>query len=119
MEEQTQLIREISQPMFQAKGWLKLLGVVMIVQGIFTALTIVGILIAWLPIWLGVLLFQAAGAAEGAQMAGSKTQLMESLWKLKTYFVINGVLMIIVLAIVGFSILTMGVGMFSTLMGGY
>lgn len=119
MEEQTQLVREVSLPMFQAKGWLKLLGVVMIVQGIFTALTIVGIIIAWLPIWLGVLLFQAAAAAEGAQVSGSKVQLMESLWKLKTYFVINGILMVIVLALVAFSILTMGVGMFTGIMGGY
>ena len=119
MEDQTQLVREFSLPMYQAKGWLRLLGIVMIVQGIISALTIVGIIIAWLPIWLGVLLFQAAGAAEGAQMAGSKQQLMESLWKLKTYFVINGVMMLIVLAIIVFSMFTAGIGIFSTLMGGY
>ena len=44
-------------PLYEARGWMKFLGIVMVIAGIFTAITIVGIIIAWLPIWLGVLLF--------------------------------------------------------------
>jgi hypothetical protein len=113
MEEQTQLVREISLPLFQVKGWLKLLGVVMIVQGILTAFTIIGIIFAWLPIWLGVLLFQAASATEAAQASGDRLQLMSSLNKLKMYFIINGVLMLISLAFVAlmvFILLATGLG---------
>ena len=94
MEEQD-VIKEVSLPIFQSKGWLKLLGVVMIIQGIFTAFTIVGIIICWLPIWLGVILFQAAGAIEGAQFNGNKEHLVLSLQKIKLYFMINGILMLI------------------------
>ncbi|MFO7651171.1 MAG: DUF5362 family protein, partial [bacterium] len=40
-------------------GWLKFFGIVTIIAGALNALSLVGILWAWLPIWLGVLLVQA------------------------------------------------------------
>jgi len=52
----------------------------------------VGILFAWLPIWMGVLLMQAASGAENAQLTGQKYELIRSLGSLKTYFMLNGVL---------------------------
>lgn len=107
MEEQN-LVKEISLPIFQSKGWLKLLGVVMIVQGIFTALSIVGIIICWLPIWLGVLLFQAAGSIEGAQYNGNKLALVQSMNKLKMYFMINGILMLIMIIVAVIMMLAFG-----------
>jgi len=107
MEEQD-VIKEVSLPIFQSKGWLKLLGVVMILQGIMTAFTIIGIVICWVPIWLGILLFQAAGAIEGAQMQGSKSHLLMSLMKLKLYFMINGILMLIFIVFAGIMILISG-----------
>jgi len=48
----------------QSRGWLKFIGLLSLIYGIITALTIVGILIAWLPIWMGVLLFQAGSRAQ-------------------------------------------------------
>jgi fatty acid desaturase len=51
------LIKEIAQPIFEAKGWMKFLGVLMIICGVLTACTIIGIIFAWPPIWLGVVLF--------------------------------------------------------------
>lgn len=98
------IIRELSLPLVQSKGWMKLLGVLSIVYGILTALTLVGIVVAWLPIWMGVLLFQSASAIEEAQMAGNKEAMVRSLGKLKTYFTIMGVLMIltIIFTVIGF-----------------
>lgn len=101
-------IKELSVSLYQAKGWMKLLGVVMMIQGVLSAITIFGIVICWLPIWLGVLLFKAAGAIEGAQLTGNKQMFMESMAKLKTYFVINGVLMLIAVVFVGLSLLLAG-----------
>lgn len=118
MEQVQNEVKEISAPLYQAKGWMKLLGIVMIINGVVIAISIVGIIVAWLPIWLGVLLFQAASASEGAQFTGNKQQLIEALTKLKLYFVINGILMVIALIFVGFSILIAGAGMFS-MFGGY
>jgi hypothetical protein len=47
------LIQVLSMPIYQARGWLKFLGVLSFIGGIFQALSIVGIVIAWLPIWMG------------------------------------------------------------------
>ena len=57
---------------FSAKNmsvWVKLMGILNIIGGALSALTIVGIIIAWAPIWMGVLLFQAGSRADEAQVA--------------------------------------------------
>ena len=91
--------REISLPLASAAGWMKFIGIMFIIQGAITALTIVGILIAWLPIWIGVLLLQSAGAAQRSQMQDDANALIEALSRLKTYFVIQGVLYLVGLAL--------------------
>lgn len=89
------IVTELSTPIFQAKGWMKLVGVLMIIYGVLVALSIVGIIIAWLPIWMGILLFQAASNAEQANMSGDQTALYTALAKLKTYFTIMGIMTLI------------------------
>ncbi|MDE0659309.1 MAG: hypothetical protein F4029_02500 [Gammaproteobacteria bacterium] len=93
-------LKLVALPLYEARGWMKLLGVVLVITGILTALSIVGLIIAWLPIWLGVLLFQAAGRIELAFATDDEMSLRESLAKLKTFFVIQGVLLLIYLAVV-------------------
>lgn len=110
------VIKELSIPLYQSRGWMKLLGVVLIINGVMLALSVVGLVICWLPIWLGVLLFKSAGFAEAAQLTGDKMQLMESLQKIKTYFVINGVLMLITLVGLGMFLIISG-GAFLSLLG--
>ena len=92
---QTGVIKELSVPLYNCKGWMKLIGIMYIISGAIQALTIFGIIVAWLPIWIGVLLFQSAGAIEQAYEADSKAAMMTSLSKLKTYFIIMGVLTLI------------------------
>ena len=102
-------------PVYQSKGWLKLLGVVLIINGVVAIFTLVGIVICWLPIWMGILLFKAASMIEVAQVNGDKVQLLESLKKIKTYFVINGVLMLIALIFIVISLIISGGALFSIL----
>jgi hypothetical protein len=85
-------IREMSAPIFQARGWLKFLGVLSIISGIFQALSIVGLLFAWLPIWMGILLHKAGSSIDSAGRLGDKFAFLHSLDSLRTYFVIQGVL---------------------------
>lgn len=66
-----------------------------IVWGALGALSLIGIIIAWLPIWMGVLLFQSASAVELAYLSGDRNVMTRSLVKLKTYFVIMGVMTLI------------------------
>jgi hypothetical protein len=97
----------------QTKGWLKFLGVLLIINGIIAAITIVGILIAWLPIWMGVLLFQAGGSADSAALTKDTRQLVTMMDKLRIYFMIQGVLLIIVLFSVVIALISTGGALFS------
>ncbi|MDO8896051.1 MAG: DUF5362 family protein [Bacteroidales bacterium] len=99
MEEKTfeeeNLVREISYSLSRASGWMKFLGIVMIIYGAIMALTIVGIIIAWLPIWLGIIVYQAAKNSKSATLTGDKFMLMKSLQNINNYFTISGILLII------------------------
>ncbi|MGC9326373.1 MAG: DUF5362 family protein [Candidatus Hinthialibacter sp.] len=102
------LVKEISQPLYESKIWLRILGVVSILSGIISIFTIIGILFCWAPIWLGVLLYQSATAIEIAQMHGDKEKLIESLDKLRLYFLIMGIISVLGIIV---SIFGMGFGM--------
>lgn len=93
--EDNQLVRELSQPLHSGKGWLTFLGIVSIIYGVFTALSIIGILIAWIPIWLGVLLIQAGNALDAARTSGDPAAMIRAMNKLKTYFIIWGIITLI------------------------
>ena len=94
-DDRSALVRDLSMPLASGKGWMKFLGIIFIIDGVFTAITIVGILIAWLPIWIGVLLLQAGSAIERAHVGGDEAAFRMALNKLRTYFVILGVMMLI------------------------
>ncbi|MCW8829350.1 MAG: DUF5362 domain-containing protein [Gammaproteobacteria bacterium] len=109
------LIKTLSLPLYQSRGWMKLIGVLMILYGAMVALSIIGIIVAWLPIWMGILLFQTASAAETAQINDSADELLMALKRLKTYFTIMGVLTLIGLI---FALLGLFAGMGGMFIGG-
>ena len=78
-------------------GWLKFVGIVTILAAVPSALTIVGLVIAWLPIWLGILLVQAGTAAD----RGSQDELLRMIEKLRTYFMVQGILIIVLIVVFG------------------
>ncbi|MBN2137597.1 MAG: DUF5362 domain-containing protein [Sedimentisphaerales bacterium] len=102
------MVRHLSLELYECSAWMKFVGVMSIIGGALQALTIVGIIIAWLPIWMGVLLFQSAGAAQDAYHSGDENAMRTSLSKLKTYFIITGVMTLIGL-IIGAVFLLIGV----------
>lgn len=89
------VVQEVSLPLYSSKGWIKFLGILMIIYGAFIAMTIIGIIVAWLPIWLGVLLHQTAKKIELAQSTGDVTAMVQSQNSLSTYFTIYGILALI------------------------
>lgn len=109
----TQPAQRIIQPIYAAKGWMKLLGIISIVYGALMAITIVGLVIAWLPIWIGVILMQSAKKAEEAYLVGGETEAIESLSKLKTMFTIYGVA-----AAIGLGLMIVYIGIIIALVAG-
>ncbi len=101
-------VQDAARPLFEAKGWMKLLAVLSIVGGALYALSIVGIIVAWLPIWIGVLLWKAAAAVENAHATGSAEEFLTSQAKLKTLFTIYGVVTLVGLILAVIAILVVG-----------
>lgn len=86
------LVKEISYPLFSSKGWIKFLGIILLIYGIFIAISIIGLVVAWLPIWIGILLIQTTSRIEQAQAMGNKEALINAQNSLSTYFTVYGVL---------------------------
>jgi hypothetical protein len=99
--------------------WLIIPAVLAIFGGVVTGTTIIGLIVAWIPIWLGVILFQANKALESARVFGQRNDIMTAVEKLELYFRINGIFFIItfVLFVVMIaSIVTMEAGFLEKLM---
>ena len=111
MNNQSMLVRQLGMPIYQGRGWMKVLGILMIVQGVVTVFSIVGILIAWLPIWIGVVLYPSATIMERAYLTGNPVEFVRSLDKLRLFFMIQGILAIfgIIVAIFALSLGMLGV----------
>lgn len=77
------------------KGWMKFLGIINIIAGALNALSIVGILWAWIPIWLGIVLVQAGSRTGEYAEKGDAAALAAMTDKLKNYFTISGILTIV------------------------
>lgn len=99
----------IQQNVRGMKGWLKLLGIVQIVAGILQALTLFGIIWAWLPIWMGVILNGAGNKAQEYAEKGDPQALAEFTSKLKLYFLISGIMMIVSLVAVALALIVISV----------
>jgi hypothetical protein len=99
-------------------GWMKFMGIMTIIGGCLQVLTVFGIVIAWLPIWVGVVLTKAGTKAGEYADKGDFASLEGMTGHLKTYFTISGVLIIAsfaltLVAIVAWLVL-LGLGVFSS-----
>ena len=100
-------LKDLSAILYSGRKWIKFVGIGTIIIGVFAALTIVGILFAWLPIWIGVLLIRVANQTDIAYEMEDEAAMVESMKQLKTYFVINGVVQLLYL-ILGVSVFLLG-----------
>jgi hypothetical protein len=80
-------------------GWMKFIGIMTIIGGALNALSIVGILWAWIPIWLGIVLTQAGSRAREYADKGDMASLEGMTGKLKSYFMLSGILIIVSIAV--------------------
>ena len=93
-------------------AWLKFLGIVYIIQATISIVTtmFIGIIFAWIPLWMGIVLFQAGNRASTAALSGRSEELITMIDKLKLYFIINGIVMIVAIVIVIFVLVIFGAG---------
>jgi len=94
-------LERIRSDIKDTRCWLKFLGILFIIDGALDALTVVGIVIAWLPIWIGVILLKADSRAADYAEKASAADLVEYHARLKGYFTLCGIFAIVLLAFVG------------------
>ena len=108
--------KAVGLPLYLGKRWMKFLGVVLIGIGVLYGLSIIGLIVAWLPVWLGILLFQAANHAEAGYVGDDQRSVLAAQWKVRKFFVVAGVSMLVYLvlmAVVGIVVILAGMGAFS------
>jgi hypothetical protein len=110
------LVKRLCLAATGSSGWMKFLGVLSIIQGIVLIFTIWGILICWLPIWIGVILFKASGDAEVASR-GAPTKLMDFMQKINRYFLIQGIISLIMVVVFLVMIFVVGMAAFLSVLG--
>ena len=116
MEIQDQVWEQLVASATKSKGWMKFLGIIMIISGALTAISIVGILWAWIYIWLGILLLQAGNKATELLASKSPENLVEYQNKLSSFFQISGILTIVALGLAVIALIIasiMGFSMFN------
>jgi hypothetical protein len=105
-------VKRLASVLTAAGFWMKLFALLMIISGVAMIIGTfgLGIIIAWLPIWLGTLLWTSASRAQRALASGSERDLLDSLDRLRVYFKLNGILILIYLVIlVAFLVLSISV----------
>lgn len=110
------LIRKLGLTAAGSTGWMKFLAVLLVISGIFLIFSIWGILICWLPIWAGIVLFKAAGDAEMASR-GAPAKLLELLVKINKFFMIMGIYALIMIIIMVVVFIIAGIAVFMNLGG--
>ncbi len=79
-------------------GWLKFLGIAKIVQGAFLVVTIFGAVFGAVTIWEGLLLSRAANGSREISAGKLEALGKETLYPLKIYFIIQGVIIVLIFA---------------------
>ncbi len=107
-----QLVRQLSENVARSSGWMKFLGVLTVIQGVLLIFTIWGILICWLPIWLGIILFKAGDDAETASR-GAPKRLLDYVVRLNRYFQLQGILALIMIILGLIALFVAGMTLFT------
>jgi len=85
----------LAMPLVENSFWLRLLGIALILNGALACLTIVGIIFGWLPIWIGILLFQAAAAYDRLKTNNNPQLEYDAHSKLALALKIQGIMVLI------------------------
>lgn len=86
---------EIIQPLNDNRIWVKVVGVFSIVCGVLTCLSIVGLIIGWLPIWLGLALVHVSNNLEKYETSNDIAAAIIDFEKLALSFKILGIIIVI------------------------
>lgn len=111
-----ELEQKVTTSCKEMSGWIKLLAIAYLVIGGIYALTIFGMVIAWILIWIGVILLRVSKSCREVA-SGTFESLGNMFASLKTFFVLTGVFTIITIALSIIWFIIMGIAMIGGFLG--
>lgn len=86
---------EVVRPLLAVGGWMRLLGGLAVAAGVLQCLTCVGLLVGWIPIWIGVLLLRSVDQLERGERTGDARELRAGVESLARAVQVKAVLALI------------------------
>lgn len=83
-------INSLIFPLYQSLFWVRLFAACLVFYGALITVTGIGVLVAWIPIWIGMLLLLAGKAISLAYKENDEQAFMQFISRLKTIFTILG-----------------------------
>lgn len=83
-------IKRLVYPLYQSLPWIRVFAACLILYGALITVTGVGVLIAWLPMWIGVMLFLASKSIVNAYNENDEEAFVQTISRLKTIFITLG-----------------------------
>ncbi|NOQ97142.1 MAG: hypothetical protein GQ561_03180 [Calditrichae bacterium] len=114
------ILSQIQQVSNGMTGWLKFIAIMSFVYAGIVVISSwgIGLIFAWLPVWLGILLLQAANRITNARFANNQGELVQMMDKLRLFFAILGVLIIVGIVLVIIVMIVFGGLIFQYMQGG-
>jgi hypothetical protein len=89
----------VVEPLQKVRLWLQILGWMAIASGVLECLTIIGAVIGWLPIWIGVLVLRTAKRLDEGFRDQNAATLREGTEALGKVIMLQGILALIGVAL--------------------
>ena len=115
---------QLLAPLYAVKGWITFLGVMFIIYGAFQCLSIIGAVIGWIPIWIGIKLNRTADLITQSRESSNDSIAMAATEELGSALKILGIfclvsLIVIVLMILGYIVfIVVMLGLFASAAAG-
>ena len=87
----------MAKPLASSAGWIKFLGVLLIIMGVLNILSVAGIIFGVLSLIMGLMLTKGAGFIREAAKTGDPRAMKDGLTKIGSYFKMSGILVLIML----------------------
>jgi len=84
-------------PLYAVKGWIKFIGVMMIIYGALQCIAIFTAVIGWIPIWIGIKLNRTANLITQAFESGNESVAMAATEELGSVLKILGIFFLVCL----------------------
>ncbi len=99
MELTASVIQNYSEALYKARSWIRIVGIVSIIQGILTVLSIWGVVICWLPIWMGALLLKASDQIRTAYETDNEDEYLSANEKIAKYFKLSAIFVVVFIGV--------------------